>query len=104
MAKMIMLSLPFNNHDGHRDMSVMRLAGEKISRRLAYRLMRRFYKQQIGIPVHKSILSLIWRRRLETALVTAAQINDNFTKMAHESYLEVTNTEDESSPINSSGE
>ncbi len=96
MTTITQLTLPwFGNHDDRLYLSSMSLTDPEgeVSRRKAYRLVRKWYREQVGITVCKKTLERVWKNRFTTTAMTEGSINQQLHDMARETYEK---TKDES--------
>jgi len=93
--QIVQVMLPwFGNHDGELYYSPMSFTKEgKVSRREAFRIMRKWYKKEIGVNVDKKTLERIWKYRHETFAIDENTINQYIHDMARDTYEQ---TEDDS--------
>lgn len=88
--QMVQLMLPwFGNHDGELYYSAMSITQPgKVDRRKVFRLVRKWYKEQIGVTVDKLTLERIWRLRHTTWAVQESNIEDYIHQLARDTYEE----------------
>jgi hypothetical protein len=103
---MVHLTLPwFGNHDGELYYSSMKLTQDGgLDRRKAFRIMRKWYKEAIGINVHKSVIERVWKCRQVIPVMEESDVNDYLTKLAARSYEEIKNDGDTSVQEEATGE
>lgn len=94
--KIYMLLMPWWDHEDKLQFTRMSLTGENVDRRLAFRMMRKWYASAIGRSVDKYTLNKVWKRKFVTRAITEHSINDMLTEMAHESYKAVTDPDNKS--------
>lgn len=89
-SQMVQLLLPwFSNADGELNYSAMTLSEPgRVDRRKAFRIMRKWYKEQIGITVDKLTLERLWRRRHTTYAIDPNSVEDYIHELARETYEE----------------
>lgn len=103
--KMVLLALPWTDEHGHRQITRMTLASDELpDRRMAFRMVRNFYKHNIGRSVTKQVIEIIWKARVVTRSMTEEDINIKLNEMAHETYLAVTNPDYEENAADEAGE
>ena len=88
MTQIVTLFLPWVDAEDKWQHQVMRLSGDTIGKRVARRIMRKWYKNLIGITVDKRTLEAIWKRRHVSKALSATDINLKFQEMAIASYNE----------------
>jgi len=85
---LVQLYLPwFSPGDEELQYASMTLGFENsVDKRLAFRIMRRWYKDQIGRSIHKRILERIWKRRNVQKALTAEKMDSYLDQIAGETY------------------
>lgn len=100
-TQMVQMLLPWFDPAGELYYSPMTISEPgKVDRRKAFKYMRRWYKDQIGVKVDKMTLERVWKRRHVTWAVDEQDINDYINKLAMQTYEE---TKEESDSEVSSG-
>lgn len=87
--QIVQLMLPwFGNHDGELYYSAMSLSDVKVDKRRAFRIIRRWYKEQIGVVVDKQTLERLWKRRHVTRAVDESDVDNYLQRLARDTYEE----------------
>lgn len=88
-TQMVQLMLPWFDPAGELFYNVMTLSEPgKVDRRRAFRIMRKWYKEHIGVKVCKITLTKIWKRRHTTWAIDGDIMNNYIQDMARETYEE----------------
>lgn len=107
-GRIIMIKLPWTDHEDRRQYSMMRVTGVGITKRMVFDSIREWYKTHIGIDVPNNIIATLWQYRFETTAIASTKmeqaLDDMINRMAHESYLSVTDTEDKGEATPATGE
>lgn len=95
-TQIVQLMLPWFDPAGELYYQPMALSEPgQVDRRKAFRIVRNWYKEQIGVQVCKTTLTRIWKRRFVTFAIDEESVNNYFQDMARETYEE-TETEGDS--------
>lgn len=88
-TQIVQLMLPWFDPAGELFYQPMALSEPgKVDRRKAFRIVRRWYKEQIGVTVCKGTLSRVWGARFTTYAMDADSMDHYFQAMARETYEE----------------
>lgn len=100
----VQVRLPW--HDGERmQFSAMTIGFEgRVDRRLAFRMIRKWYKEQIGRTVRKDLMEKVWQVRLQQKAMTETDVQAKIDNMARRSYEEDQNDTDTTVQKEASGE
>lgn len=87
---LVQLWLPwFSPGDEALQYSSMTLGFEgNIDKRLARRIIRKWYKEQIGRKIHKRTLERIWRRRTVQQAMSEERVQGYIDELARQTYEE----------------
>lgn len=88
--QIVQLLLPwFGNRGGELYYTPMSLSEPgKVDRRKAFRIVRKWYKKEIGVTVDKLTLERIWKRRHVTWAMDEAAVGDYLHQLARDTYEE----------------
>lgn len=94
-TQIVQLLLPWFDPAGELYYQPMSLSEPgKVDRRRAFRIIRKWYKEQIGVKICKTTLCRVWRVRFETFAMDAQSVDQYFQEMARETYEETENDSD----------
>lgn len=92
MTQIVMLSVPWWDHMEELNYASITLVSENsVDKRVARRVVRKWYKHQIGRSIPKYLIERVWKRRHVTRPMEVADIDNMLTEMAIASYNEHTN-------------
>lgn len=103
---LVQLWLPwFSPGDEELQYSSMTIGFEgKVDKRLARRIMRKWYKEQIGRTIHKRTLERIWKRRTVQRAMSEEKIQGYIDELARQTYEEAQSITDSELQENTSKE
>lgn len=88
-TQIVQLMLPWFDPAGELFYSAMSLSAPvKVDRRKAFKIMRKWYKSQIGVKVDKQTLERIWKRRHTTWAIEQHTVEEYIHQLARETYEE----------------
>lgn len=87
--QVVKLMLPWYTPEGKKAISGITLANPNgVDKRLAKRVIRRFYKHQMGRSIRKEFIEHCYKSRIACTALTEAQILEGMHDMARRTYEE----------------
>jgi len=88
-TQIVQLMLPWFDPAGSLNYAAMSLSEPgRVDRKKAFRILRRWYKDQIGVTVDKHTLQIIWKRRHSTWALDLSSMEEYVHQMARRTYEE----------------
>ena len=90
-SQVVQLMLPWwGQHDGELYFQPMTLTAEgAVDRRVAFRIMRKWYKKNIGRSIRKDKLRVVWSTRFTTLAMTEDNVREYLHSLARDSYEQI---------------
>lgn len=103
--QIVQLMLPWFDPAGDLCYSNMVLtASPKVDRRIAFRMMRKWYKEHIGITICKTTMQRVWKYRHVTRAMSMDDMHQKLHDMARRSREEIEDHTDSGTQEEAAGE
>ena len=104
-TQIVQVGLPWYSQEGELNYNAMTLSEPtKVDKRKAFRIIRKWYKEEIGLDVCNNTLSIIWKNRHTTWAIDEITIGNHLQDLARQTYEETITESNTDSQEETSGE